>query len=112
MRNGVRHGFGVDADGPTSTGSLYGLAQPEGKQLHPAGHWNTGRIVVRGWHVEHWVNGVKVVDADLGTDSMRERIATTKFAQWPFAQLDAGHIALQDHGDAVRYRSLRIRTFE
>lgn len=94
----------------TSAASLYALTEPAAQVLRPAGSFNTGRIVVRGWHVEHWLNEVKVVDSDLGSAEMRARIAASKFSAWPaFATAERGLLALQDHGDEVWYRSLRIR---
>ncbi len=94
----------------TSAGSLYAIAKPEGKKLLPTGAYNSARIVLRGWHVEHWLNGVKVVDYDLGSEAGRARIASTKFKAWSkFATMDEGHLCLQDHGGLVRYRNLRIR---
>lgn len=94
----------------TSAGSLYALTEPFAKTLNPAGTWNSAGIVVRGWQVEHWLNGKKIVDCDLASDELRGRIAASKFAAWPaFATAARGLIALQDHGDEVWYRSLRIR---
>jgi len=91
-------------------GSLYDLVAPPKDVTKPVGEWNAARIVVRGWHVEHWLNGEKVVDADLGTPEGRALIAGSKFKTMPkFATLARGHIALQDHGDVVSYRAIRIR---
>jgi len=91
-------------------GSLYDLAAPPKDVTKPVGEWNAARIVVRGWHVEHWLNGEKVVDVDLGTPDGRALIAASKFKAMPkFATLARGHIALQDHGDVVSYRAIRIR---
>lgn len=106
------HGLEVAADSPTSAGALYGLVAPEDKAVGPADTWNDGRIVVRGWRVEHWVNDIKVLDVDLAAEGMQQRIEDSKFADWPFATQERGHIALQDHGDEVRYRSLRIRPLD
>jgi len=89
-----------------------GIGGPRGVGPRDAGvHRAVGRGVGRrGWHVEHWLNGTKVVDCDLASDEMRQRIAASKFAAWPaFASAARGLIALQDHGDEVWYRSLRIR---
>ena len=105
-------GHSIAADENSSAAALYGLAAPHAKLLRPVGSFNEARIVVRDWHVEHWLNGVKVVDCDLASPEMRERIAATKFGEWPrFATEARGHLALQDHGDEVWYRSLRIREF-
>src|SRR5512134_2871917 len=77
---------------------------------HPDGQWNAVRLVVNGAHVEHWLNGVKVVEYELWSPEWEAQVAATKFAQWPgYGRARAGHIALQDHGDRVSYRSIRIR---
>lgn len=100
-----------DGENPlTSTASLYALYSPEGKALKPVGEFNEARIVLRGDHVEHWLNGQKVVEADLGSEDWNKRIAESKFKDWErFAKAPSGHIALQDHGDEVWYRNIRIR---
>lgn len=94
----------------TSAGSLYGLYPAPAGIVKPAGEWNAVRIVVNGNHVEHWLNGIKVVDAEIGSADWNQRIANSKFRQWAgFAKSPRGHIALQDHGDWVAYRNIRIR---
>jgi hypothetical protein len=94
----------------TSAAALYGLYACENKALKPVGQWNEGRIVVAGNHVEHWLNGVKVLSAELHSDDWNQRVKASKFAAWPlFATKSKGHVDLQDHGDEVWYRSLRIR---
>ena len=94
----------------TSAAALYALEGPQKKTARPIGQFNTGRIVVRGWHVEHWLNGVKVVDADLSSEDLKSKIAGSKFNAWPgFAKSERGAIALQEHGNEVWFRSLRIR---
>ena len=93
-----------------SVGALYALAAPEGKVVRLPGGWNVARIRVQGWKIDHWLNGAHVVSLDLSSPEGKQRIAESKFAAWPgFAQAARGHIALQDHGDEVAYRSLRIR---
>lgn len=106
-------GHGMKSDDRHGVGALYAIETSAKKQALPAGAWNTGRIVVKGWHVRHWVNGTKTVDLDLGSDAGRARIAATKFKAWSkFATEMEGHIALQDHGDAVWYRSIRVRALD
>ena len=91
-------------------GSVYDLVAAEGIVLEPAGSWNRGRILVFGHRIEHWVNGRRVAVLDLGTEDGRARLAGSKFASMPdFAKVPAGRIALQDHGNEVRYRNLFIR---
>ncbi len=94
----------------TSAGSNYGLhAAPPGV-VRPPGEWNAVRLVVNGAHVEHWLNDVKVVEYELWTDEWRRLVQASKFAQWPgYGMSRRGRIDLQDHGDRVEYRSIRIR---
>jgi len=94
----------------TSAGALYGLIAPTNKTLKPVGDYNKVRLVVRNGHVQHWLNGRKVIEYDLGSDMLKELIAQSKFKDYPhFAQNRKGHIALQYHGDEVWYRNIRIR---
>jgi 3-keto-disaccharide hydrolase len=94
----------------TSAGACFGLYPSPAGVVHPAGEWNQVRLVVNGHHVEHWLNGVKVVEYELLSPDWEARVAASKFAQWKgYGRAPAGHIALQDHGDRVEYRSIRIR---
>lgn len=96
----------------TSAGANYGLHAPGEDVTRPAGEWNEVRIVVRGAHVEHWMNGVRIVEYELWTDKWRAAVAATKFADWPgYGMAAAGHVGLQDHGDPVWYRNIRVREF-
>jgi hypothetical protein len=97
----------------TSAGSLYGLYPVTRHVSRPAGEWNQVRIVARGNRVEHWLNGVKTVDAELWSADWNQRLAKSKFTEWPqFAKAPRGHIALQDHGDPVAFRNIRIRELQ
>ena len=96
----------------TSAGANYALHAPVGDVTRPVGEWNQVRIVVRGAHVEHWMNGVRIVQYELWADEWRAAVAATKFADWPgYGMAEVGHIGLQDHGDPVWYRNIRIREF-
>jgi hypothetical protein len=92
-------------------GALYDLIPPSAdKVLAPVGDWNSSRIVFRGNHGEHWLNGKKVVDFELGTPMMDSLLAKSKYRDIPgFAQKRAGHIVLQDHVDEVFFRNIKIR---
>ena len=94
----------------TSAGSNYGLyAAPEGI-VKPAGEWNAVRIVVDGPHVEHWLNGKKVVAYELWSPDWEAKVAGSKFIEWPgYGRAIRGYIGLQDHGDWVAYRNIKIR---
>jgi len=93
-------------------GALYDLIAPNAsKRLMPVGQWNASRLVFRGNHGEHWLNGSKVVDFDLGTPRMDSLLAKSKYRRIPhFADRRTGHIVLQDHGDEVYFRNIKIRT--
>jgi hypothetical protein len=94
----------------TSAGSLYALIATTGKVLEPVGEWNETRIVVSANHVEHWLNGKKVVSYDLGSESLGKLVAASKFATMPaFAKAAEGYVGLQNHGDDVWFRNIRIR---
>jgi hypothetical protein len=92
-------------------GSLYDLIPPNGaKRLAPVGQWNTSRIVFQGQHGEHWLNGAKIVEFDLGTPRMDSLLAKSKYRTIPgFADRRVGHIILQDHDDEAYYRDIKIR---
>lgn len=93
----------------TSAGALYALIAPSQKVVKPAGEWNKARIVKKGSHVEHWLNGVKIVEYDLGSATLASLIADSKFKEWKrFATLGQGHIVLQHHGDPAWFRNVRI----
>ena len=94
-------------------GALYDLIAPTAnKTLKPVGEWNSSRLVFRGNHGEHWLNGVKVVEFDLGTPLMDSALARSKYKSIPkFGEKRAGHIVLQDHVDEVFFRNLKIRRY-
>jgi hypothetical protein len=94
-----------------STGSLYSLIPPnDSKRLKPAGEFNESRIVVQGKHVEHWLNGAKIVEYELGSPALIDAIAKSKYKDVPgFGVKAKTRILLQDHGDEVRFRNLKIR---
>ena len=97
----------------TSAGANYALHAPTVDATRPAGQWNAIRLVVRGDHVEHWMNGQKVVEFTLWDDTWKDLVSKSKFASMPdYGQRKTGHIVLQDHGDLVEYRSIRILEFE
>ena len=79
--------------------------------MKPAGEWNQTRIVARGAHVEHWLNGVKVVEYELGSADWKAKVKASKFKDWPnYGKSKRGHIAIQgDHEGALAFRNIRIR---
>lgn len=97
----------------TSAGANYGLHPAPRGVVRPVGEWNEARIVVDGDRVEHWLNGTRMVEYELGSADWESRVAASKFSQWPaYGQADRGHIGLQDHGDPVWYRNIKVRVME
>ena len=100
--------------GNRTAGSLYDLIPAsKAKKLKPMGEFNRTRIVVKGNHIEHWLNGVKVLEFERGGEKLKQHIAESKFKNTKgFGETAKGHILLQDHGDAVWYRNIKIRTIK
>jgi hypothetical protein len=108
------YGDGVAPDANFSAGALYALATPPAdKILRPAGEFNEARIrLMNGW-VTHWLNGVKVAEMNLDGAEFDAAVAASKFADMPgFGQAQVGHLALQAHGDPIRFRNIRVRDFD
>lgn len=97
--------------GNRTLGSLYDLIRAE-KQDVPFDKegWNTAWVLVRGAHVEHWLNGVKVVEYERNTQEWNALVAYSKYRKWPnFGNFEKGHILLQDHGDKVFFRNVYLK---
>ncbi|MFC1652239.1 DUF1080 domain-containing protein [Planctomycetota bacterium] len=92
-------------------GSLYDLVRaPANKPLRPVGQWNSGRIVVNGNHLEHWLNGVKVVEIEKGSSLYRDLVSKSKYKNIKgWGEFEQGHILLQDEGPRAAFRNLKIR---
>jgi Domain of Unknown Function (DUF1080) len=94
----------------TSAASAYDVYAPSEDATKPVGEWNKSRIVVNGNHVEHWLNGKKVVEYEFGSDDWNEHVAAGKFKDAKsFGKEKKGHIDLQWHGDEVAYRNIKIK---
>jgi hypothetical protein len=102
-------------DGDRTVASLYDLIPAAGtadhtKPIHQVGEWNTARILVNGTHVEHWLNGTKVLEYDRDSPQFRELVANSKFRVYPnFTGMHDTCIDLQDHGFPVSFRNIKIR---
>ena len=94
----------------TSAGALYALIAPSANVVKPVGEFNQVRIKVKNNHVEHWLNGTKIVEYVYGSDMMWDLVEKSKFNKMPlFAKASEGHIGLQgDHG-LIWYKNIRIR---
>lgn len=92
------------------TGANYAMHVAENKVYKPAGEWNTAMILVDNGHVEHWLNGQKVVEYELWSDDWKALVEAGKWKDFPgYGSAKAGHIALQDHGSIVWFRNIKIR---
>ncbi len=94
----------------TSAGAVFGVLGPDHKQLKPVGEYNLTRIVVQGGHVEHWLNGERILEYELESESFRSLVARSKHFNKPLlGPLNAGHILLQHYGSEVWFRNIKIR---
>jgi hypothetical protein len=101
---------GAGINGNHANASLYDLVPARNKPNRPAGEWNSGRILVKAGRIEHWLNGVKVVECERGTAEFRGLVAVSKYRIFPgFGEWKDGRILLQDHGGEVSFRNIRIR---
>ena len=101
----------LGVNGNRKTGALYDLFPPAlNKPYKPAGEWNTARIIVRGNHVEHWLNGTKILQYERGSEAFKKAIAESKFKTTEgFAQATSSPILLQAHGDKITFRNIKIK---
>jgi hypothetical protein len=98
----------------TCAGADYALYPSPAGHLKPVGEWNKTRIVVRGAHVAHWLNGFKLLEYDLGSRDWKAKVAASKFAAYPdYGMAKSGHIGLQgDHPGTLAFRNIRLRVLK
>ena len=101
----------LGVNGNRKTGALYDILPADANKLYkPAGEWNTARIVVKGNHVAHWLNGFKIVDYQRDSEAFKVAILKSKFNTTPgFAAAVSSPILLQAHGDKVTFRKIKIK---
>ncbi|KAA5539235.1 3-keto-disaccharide hydrolase [Adhaeribacter rhizoryzae] len=103
------HHYPVPLTAKQQTGANYDMQAPTKLAARKPGEWNQVRMLVNNGHVEHWLNGEKVVEYTFDSPAWQEQLATSKFATHDYAKVRRGHLALQDHGDPVAFRNIKIR---
>ncbi|MEX0313540.1 MAG: DUF1080 domain-containing protein [Allomuricauda sp.] len=98
-------------EGSRTVSSLYDLIKAsDEKHMNPIGQWNSARIVSKEGHVEHYLNRTKVLEFDRGSEAYKKLVAESKYKVWPnFGEAERGHILLQDHGDRVAFKNIKIK---
>ena len=92
------------------TGDNYDMEASAGNYMKPVGEWNTARIIHNNGHIEHWLNGNKCLEYEIGSQKWKEQLAKSKFSGYPnYAMAKQGYIGLQDHGHEVQFRNIKIR---
>ena len=100
----------LGVNGNRKLAGLYDLIPAENVRFNGIGEWNRARIIVKGRHVEHWLNGFRTVEYERATQTWRALVDHSKYDVWPgFGEAPKGHILLQDHGNRVSFRSIKIR---
>lgn len=99
-----------NTDGKHKSGANYDMHPPVNGKVKPIDEYNSTRIIVKNKHVEHWLNGVKVVEYTLGTDQWKEDVQNSKWKGFPnYGKYKKGHLAIQDHGGVIFFRNIKVR---
>jgi len=100
--------------GSRTLGSLYDLIQADTtKVVNPVGEWNFAQIISKNNHVEHWLNGRKILEYERKSDNFRQLVKESKYAIWPdFGEAEKGNILLQEHGSQVSFRNIKVRSLD
>ncbi len=103
-------GWPEKLDAAQYSGANYAMDAPQNAEVKPIDEWNTSRIIVNGSHVQHWLNGTKVVEYEFWTDEWYAHKNAGKWAEKPhYGMAKKGHIGLQDHGGLTMFRNIKIR---
>ncbi len=108
-----KHPDGVRGGKSHQTAALYDLIAPADQKTNAVGAWNSSRLLVKGDHVEHWLNGVKTVEFEFGSEALKALVAKSKYKKVPgFGEKKMSPILLQDHGDEISFRSIKLRVLK
>lgn len=99
-------------EGSRTVSSLYDLIKADpNKHMNPIGEWNSAHIISKNNHVEHWLNGMKVLEYERKSEEYLKLVSESKYVKWPnFGELEKGQILLQDHGDRVSFKNIKVKS--
>lgn len=108
-----KHPDGLRGGKSHQTAGLYDLIAPADRKTNAVGDWNSSRLIVKGNHVEHWLNGVKTVEFEFGSEALKALVAKSKYKKVPgFGEKKKSPILLQDHEDEISFRSIKLRVLK
>lgn len=99
-----------DLPAESKSAANFGMHATDSAMTYPIGQWNDGKIVARGNHIEHWLNGTKVLEYELFSEDWTSRRKAGRWSEFPgYASMKKGYIALQDHGNEVWFRAIKVK---